>query len=430
MRGLLPIVFALTLFPAGLAAAAECPGNPGALGTSRTVVVDPVEHPRLGVMQYHESLPLQDHEVVLTFDDGPLPPRTNHILDILASECVKATFFMVGRMAMTYPDVARRVEASGHTVGTHSQNHPLRLDKMSLINAEREINEGIASVTAALGEPPAPFLRIPGLARTNAIDHYLASQTLLTWSADFPADDWTRISPAQVYTRALQRIEANGKGILLLHDIQAKTVEALPDLLHELKRRGYHIVHVTPATPERPKTVTEPSQWTVHAHGRQIGMGSLIEAGLPLPSQPSFSNNQPLDVRPAVAAPIQQRGGPVLRPVQVPQPSDAVWPRGFSGSQTVLATTHSPLPATNPAVSYPETSFAPSLQGNTSLIVPPEPDAMVSAPLESGAPADSAAPQSPATPLLAPRDPVSTAPPLMTPRDLVSTAKMPRGPFP
>jgi hypothetical protein len=216
---------------------------------------------------------------------------------------------------------------------------------------------------------------------------------------------------------------------MLLHDIQARTVEALPNLLHELKRRGYHIVHVTPATPERPKTVTEPSQWIAPAHKRQIGAGSFIEAVLPLPSQTSFGSNPPLD-GPAVAAPIQQRGRPVLRPVQVPQPSDAVWPRGFSGSQAVLATTHSPLPATNPAVSYPETSFAPSLQGNTSLIVPPEPDAMASAPLESGAPADSAAPQSPATPLLAPRDPASTAPPLLTPRDLVSTAKMPYGPFP
>ena len=59
MRGLLLVVLAMTLFAAGLAAAAECPGNPGALGTGRTVVVDPVKHPRLGVMQYHESLPLQ-----------------------------------------------------------------------------------------------------------------------------------------------------------------------------------------------------------------------------------------------------------------------------------------------------------------------------------------------------------------------------------
>src|SRR6516225_5376653 len=365
MRGLIPVVLAKTLFAAGLATAAECPGNPGALGTSRTVVVDPVEHPRLGVMQYHESLPLQDHEVVLTFDDGPVPPRTNHILDILASECVKATFFMVGRMALTYPDVARRVEAAGHTVGTHSQNHPLRLDKMPFINAEREINEGIASVTAALGEPPAPFLRIPGLARTNAIDRYLASQNLLTWSADFPADDWTRISPTQVYTRALQRIEAYGKGILLLHDIQARTVEALPALLHELKRRGYRIVHVVPATPDRPTTATLPSQWIVHAHGRQIWPGSFVEAEdtavLPAPSPASFGAVAPFDGYPAMS--MQPRRRPVFRPGQAPQAPAAAWPSGFSEAQAPLAVARSVLPAPNPnSLSYPETTPTPWLQ--------------------------------------------------------------------
>src|SRR5271156_4971609 len=281
MQGLTPVVLAVALLAAGtagVAVGAECPGNPDALGTSRTIVVDPLEHPRLGSMQYHESLPLEDHEVVLTFDDGPLPPKTNHILDILASECVKATFFLVGKMATTYPNVVREIAAAGHTIGTHSQTHPLRLHKMPLAKAEEEINGGIASVTSVLGRPPAPFFRIPGLARTNAIDQYLASQNLMTWSADFPADDWTRISPAQVYSRALQRIEANGKGILLLHDIQARTVEALPALLRELKRRDYHIVHVVPATPDQPKTATAPSQWIMHAHGRQIWPGSFVEA--------------------------------------------------------------------------------------------------------------------------------------------------------
>ena len=68
------------------ASAADCPGNTGALGTSRTLVVDPKEHPRIGTMQYDETLPLQDHEVVLTFDDGPLPPHSNQVLDILASQ--------------------------------------------------------------------------------------------------------------------------------------------------------------------------------------------------------------------------------------------------------------------------------------------------------------------------------------------------------
>jgi peptidoglycan-N-acetylglucosamine deacetylase len=256
MQGLIPMVLAMALLAATGTGAAECQGNPDALGTSRTIAVDPVEHPRLGSMQYHETLPLKNHEVVLTFDDGPLPPRTNQILRILARECVKATFFIVGRMATTYPGVVRKVKAAGHTIGTHSQTHPPRFHKMPLIKAEREINEGIASVTAVLGEasPPAPFFRIPGLARTNAIDQYLASQKLTTWSADLPADDWTGISPAQVYSRALQRIGANGRGILLLHDIQARTVEALPVLLRELKRRGYHIVHVVPATPDRTKT--------------------------------------------------------------------------------------------------------------------------------------------------------------------------------
>src|SRR6202046_4420842 len=116
----------LTCLSVQAASAADCPGHPDAIGTSRTLVVDPREHPRIGTMQYHESLPLEDHEVVLTFDDGPLPPRTNHVLDILAAECVKATFFMVGKMATTYPDVARKVLAAGHTIGTHSQTHPLR----------------------------------------------------------------------------------------------------------------------------------------------------------------------------------------------------------------------------------------------------------------------------------------------------------------
>src|SRR5258707_3497546 len=86
------------------ASAADCPGNPGALGTSRTLVVDPREHPRIGTMQYGETLPLQDHEVVLTFDDGPLPPHTTKVLYILAAQSVKSTFFIIGRMARSFPE--------------------------------------------------------------------------------------------------------------------------------------------------------------------------------------------------------------------------------------------------------------------------------------------------------------------------------------
>jgi len=99
------------------ALAAECNGNPDALGTGRTIVVDPTEHGRIGTMQYPETLPLRDHEVVLTFDDGPLPPNTTKVLDTLASQCVKATFFIVGRMAHAYPSVLRRAQREGHSIG-------------------------------------------------------------------------------------------------------------------------------------------------------------------------------------------------------------------------------------------------------------------------------------------------------------------------
>src|SRR5262249_3370424 len=149
----------------GTAAAAECPA--GALGVSRTIAIDPSEHARVGSMQYGETLPLADHEIVLTFDDGPLPPYTNRVLDTLAAECVKATFFMVGRMVRGYPAVVRRVYNEGHTIANHSQNHPLTFNKMTLDQATQEIEGGHASLLSALGDPKAisPFFRIPGLLR-------------------------------------------------------------------------------------------------------------------------------------------------------------------------------------------------------------------------------------------------------------------------
>lgn len=259
----------LVLSAAPFARAAECPGHPDALGTSRTLVVDPTEHPRIGTMQYPETLPLADHEVVLTFDDGPLPKHTKPILDILAAQCIKATFFVVGQMANAYPQTLREVRDAGHTIGTHTQHHPLRMNRMSIEQNKAEIDEGIASAAAALGDPAqvAPFLRIPGLLRSSEVEDYLTSRGIQTWSADFPADDWHRISPARVTQLAISRLEAKGRGILLLHDIQARTEKALPNILRELKARGYRIVHVVPATKDLPKTPTAPWQWHLHPVG-------------------------------------------------------------------------------------------------------------------------------------------------------------------
>src|SRR5262245_66133669 len=259
----------------GAAAAADCPGNPGALGTSRTIAVDPTEHRRLGAFQYRETLPLNDREVVLTFDDGPLPPYTGQILDVLGKECVKATFFMVGRMAHTYPHVVKRAHAEGHTIGNHSQNHPFSFARMTVDQASREIEDGFTSIRTALGEPSGVtrFFRIPGLLRQTPVENYLASQGYMTWSVDLMADDWTRISASEVVRRALDRIEARGRGILLLHDIQPANALGLPVLLQELKARGYRIVHVVQAGPDHPKTATLPAQWMARTASRTVHDG-------------------------------------------------------------------------------------------------------------------------------------------------------------
>jgi peptidoglycan/xylan/chitin deacetylase (PgdA/CDA1 family) len=262
----------LTCVAAQAAAAADCPGHPDAIGTSRTLVVDPREHPIIGSMQYAKTLPLADHEVVLTFDDGPLPKYSYQILDILAAQCVKATFFLVGRQANANPEGVRKVRDAGHTIASHTQNHPSNMNRLPIDRAQKEIEDGIASVTAALGDgtAPAPFFRIPGLGRSDVIEEYAEAKGIQIWSADFPADDWRRVSSQRVYDLAIQRLEAKGKGILLLHDIQARTVAALPRILRELKARDYRIVHVVPATSERPATPTEPQQWQLNPASEMV----------------------------------------------------------------------------------------------------------------------------------------------------------------
>jgi peptidoglycan-N-acetylglucosamine deacetylase len=280
-------------FAAPAAAAEDCPGHPDAIGTSRTLVVDPHEHPRIGGMQYSETLPLHDHEVVLTFDDGPLPKYSNQVLNLLAAQCVKATFFAIGRQARANPEGVLKLAAAGHSIGTHSQNHPLTFQKMPIERAKQEIDDGIASVTAALGDPSAiaPFFRIPGLLRANGVEEYLGSRGIQVWSADFPADDWHHISPQRVYDTAMKRLESKGKGILLLHDIQARTVAALPKILRELKARGYRIVHVVPATADRPPTPTKPQEWQLHPTPETAPV-----AHWPAVSRPVFAEKKTLPI--------------------------------------------------------------------------------------------------------------------------------------
>jgi peptidoglycan-N-acetylglucosamine deacetylase len=248
---------------ATMAIAQDCPGHPDALGTSRVIYVDPADHPKVGSIQYGETLPLADHEVVLTFDDGPSRTNTPPILDALRAECVKATFFIVGSMAHNAPALVKRAYDEGHSIGTHSQNHPLNLSHLAPATAWGEMENGIASVTKALGEgrTVAPFMRFPALDRTRALEQKAIARGIMIWSVDVYADDWMRISPQEVVRRPLERLEQAGKGIVLFHDIHARTVAALPEFLKGLKQRGFKIVHVVPLGAGQAKTETASADW-------------------------------------------------------------------------------------------------------------------------------------------------------------------------
>lgn len=333
----------LACMTAHAASAADCPDHPGALGTSRTLVIDPKDHPRIGTMQYRETLPLADGEVVLTFDDGPLPRYSNQILEILASQCVKATFFLVGRQARANPEGVRKVRDAGHTVATHSQNHPTDMHRLPVERARQEIADGIASVSAALGDgsAPAPFFRIPGLARAEGIEEYAASIGAQVWSADFPADDWRHVSSSRVYELAMQRLAAKGKGILLLHDIQARTVAALPRILQDLKTRGYRVVHVVPATSELAATPTEPRQWLLHPPAETVAVSrwpripNFVFAGIATLPAPALSDSYWNDDWPAPLDRAKRRAD------AIPLPRQAPWPRQM------------PLPPPSAAIALP-----------------------------------------------------------------------------
>lgn len=232
----------------GTARAEPCPGNPQALGTARVMEVDAKTWPRVGRKHFPQTLPLRAKELVLTFDDGPWPGTTSRVLDALKHECVRATFFLLGRNAEAHPAVARRELAEGHSVGHHTYNHPL-LDRMPLEKAEAEINRGIAADEFAVyGErrnrPITPFFRFPGFASNQALLDRLNDRGIVVFGADVWASDWVAMSPEQELALILARVEKVGRGIVLFHDTKSQTAQMLPTFLRELKRRGFSIVHV------------------------------------------------------------------------------------------------------------------------------------------------------------------------------------------
>lgn len=232
----------------------DCP-RAGALGTSRVLAVDAKATPRVGLKSFAQTLPLADKEVVLTFDDGPLPTTTSKILSALARECVRATFFLIGKSAEANPQIVQRIADAGHSIGHHTWSHPI-LSKISPAAALIDIDRGIEADKLALhsaktGDASARFFRFPGFASTPSLLETLKSRGIVVFGADLWASDWNVMSPQQELRLLTSRLDSVGKGIILLHDTKNQTANMLPAFLQYLRRNGYKVVHVVPAAADK-----------------------------------------------------------------------------------------------------------------------------------------------------------------------------------
>lgn len=250
-------LLALALLTAPATARAQDCG-PEALGVSRVIEINRHKGTTLGLQTYPQTLALDDHEVVLTFDDGPAGPTTR-VLDALAKECARATFFMIGANAEHMSAVVKRAASEGHSVGHHTYDHSQKTMRgMSEADAKVDIDKGMAAVTKAAGGVSAPFFRYPGFADTAALNAWLNQRGVTIFGSDVWASDWEVMTPEVELKRLITRLEKAKKGIVLMHDLKSYTAAMLPDLLRELKKRGFKLVHIVPGEGETPVVAAGP----------------------------------------------------------------------------------------------------------------------------------------------------------------------------
>jgi peptidoglycan/xylan/chitin deacetylase (PgdA/CDA1 family) len=186
--------------------------------------------------------------VALTFDDGP-STFTRQILDTLSKYDVKATFFLVGLNVERHPDIAKRIVAEGHTVGNHTYSHPFWGPVEMPDKIRTELDKAASAIRKACGVDPEYFRpphgwRSPWMMSLARQEHY----TVVTWTVS--PDDWQRVSAKTIEQRVLSK--TGGGSIILLHDgMETRpnpqrqcTVQALPNIIRDLKDRGYSFVTI------------------------------------------------------------------------------------------------------------------------------------------------------------------------------------------
>ncbi len=236
--------------PAPAATGKPACANPDALGIGRIVEIDTTGGPGFGFEHFKQLDFLRDKEVVLTFDDGPWPHNTPAVLKALADQCTTGIFFSIGKHATYHPEILRQVAAAGHTIGAHTWGHVnLNGKKITEQAAKEEIEKGFSAVKWALGSAPAPFFRFPALQHPPAMVSYLGTRNIAMFSCDIDSFDFKSRNAQQVIDTVMKKLDGLGKGIILMHDFQKHTAEALPELLRRLKAGGYKVVKMRAKAP-------------------------------------------------------------------------------------------------------------------------------------------------------------------------------------
>lgn len=186
----------------------------------------------------HGNLKLK--EVALTFDDGPHPLYTPQLLDLLHRYEIKATFFVVGKMAEKYPDLVRAEVEAGHVVGNHTYNH-VNLTRIPTAQVQVEWQACNDVLKDILGRP-AKFCRPPGgdVDREVVAAAERCGLTTVLWTDD--PGDYASPGDKKIERRTLGRIHSGG--IVLLHDGIQQTIDVLPQIIEHLQRRGFKFVTI------------------------------------------------------------------------------------------------------------------------------------------------------------------------------------------
>ena len=182
--------------------------------------------------------------IALTFDDGPWPNSTSQVLDVLKKSNVKATFFMVGMQVQKYPQLLKQVVANGHAIGNHTWSH--QYDHYNASAAAREIDRTAEIVYKTTGVKTSLFRPPAGILNNGLVNYaHEKKYAVVMWSVD--SKDWrSRRTTRQAFIDNVLK-EAKPGGIVLLHDgggDRSNTVQALPQLISQLKKHGYKFVTV------------------------------------------------------------------------------------------------------------------------------------------------------------------------------------------